>query len=59
MSGGTVSATYQKSMYCDERETGANCVQTGSVTKGVTAEVDGLWGLGWQVGRGRGRRRLR
>ncbi len=34
---------YQKSMYCDERETGANCVQTGSVTKGVSAEVDDGW----------------
>lgn len=52
---------YQKSMYCAELLTGASCVHTGSVTKGVLVAfaVEGLWALGWRVGMGRGRSRLR
>lgn len=31
-SGGRVSAMYQKRMYCEDADMGANCVQMGSVT---------------------------
>ena len=52
---------YQKRIYCAFPVTGTNWVQTGSVTKGVDAALsgEGLWALGWRVGIGRGRRRLR
>lgn len=40
ISGGTVSEMYQNKIYCAELETGANCVQTGSVTKRGLVEED-------------------
>lgn len=40
ISGGTVSEMYQNRIYCEVLETGANCVQTGSVTKQGLAEED-------------------
>ena len=58
--GGTVSAIYQKRMYCVFLVTGANWVQTGSVTKDVDAvDGEGLLAFGWRVGIGKGSKRLR
>lgn len=47
ISGGTVSEMYQNKIYCEEPETGANCVHIGSVTKRELIEEGGeYWGSG-------------
>lgn len=47
ISGGTVSEMYQNKIYCEEPETGANCVHIGSVTKrGLIGEDEEYWGSG-------------